>query len=241
MQDSTIFVDGPTLHECLVRAPRARSERSNPPLVVGLYGGGGSADRFVSLWDELDNRRFVFAVPQAPYPVPNATERSFDWALWPTGDWEIIAEATRLTQEYIVNTIGELKSRLGTGETYLFGFSQGAIFAYSVGITHPGLIQGLICVGGPGLLAPIGNPFGGKTREDWLSEDAISSANALPVFIAHGTKDQEVKYDLALQSSNVLTEHGYSVTFSSFDGGHEIPSAILKKIAHWIEAPNKVP
>jgi predicted esterase len=109
-----------------------------------------------------------------------------------------------------------------------------------VGLKHYQLFDGIICLSGPGLSAPLMNPFAKSFDPDWLKEEIILNAKKLRVFITHGKEDRAVNYELGIKSRDVLREHGYDVTFHDFEGGHSFPSEnILKEIAGWIKEPNQ--
>ena len=107
---------------------------------------------------------------------------------------------------------------------------------YTVGLKMHHLFKGLICFGGPGLLAPLNSPFTGEFSENWITKEDIQGAQHLRVFIAHGLNDKAAEYRLGIRSRDVLTDHGYNVTFRSFDGGHNIPPTdILSHAVSWVE------
>jgi phospholipase/carboxylesterase len=240
MHDETIYLNGTALHRCLTRFPDAWEAKEKTPLVIGLHGGGGNPEQFMNLWDEVKERNFIFGALEAPYAIHNEQGLSYEWAMWPSGDRDIIARATKQTQKYIINAVNEISTALETDEIYLLGFSQGTIFSYTVGITHYPLFSGMICFSGVGLLTPLVNPFGGEMDKEWLDRSLIEKAKDLPVFITHGKKDESVKYELGVQSKNILREYGYDVSFRSFDGVHSKPPLkIMKEVANWIKTQRK--
>lgn len=234
-----IYIKNFSLHKCLINLPENHVLEENYPLVVGLHGGGHNPDNLITLWDHISNRGFIYSVPQAPYPLVVNTELKFDWAMWPSGNEELINKATELSERYIVNVVQEMKKSYNINEVYLMGWSQGAIFSYLVGIKQYPLFNGIICLSGPGLLAPLKNPFASPFDPDWLADEVIQSAKNLRVFITHGKEDQEVKYELGIRSRDILINHGFDVTFRDFVGGHNHPpNLIMKEIADWIKEPN---
>jgi predicted esterase len=210
------------------------------PLVVGLHGGGSNPNKLITLWDQIPNSGFIFAVPQAPYPLVEDTELMFDWALWPSRNEELISKATELSEQYVVNVVQDISDHYNIDEVYLMGFSQGAIFTYLVGIKHNYLFTGIISLSGPGLLTPLKNPFASSSGPDWLAEEFIQDADDLRVFIAHGKDDQAANYKLGIRSRDILLNSGYDVTFRDFEGGHMYPpKTILREITDWIRKPNQ--
>lgn len=220
--------------------PENHMSEESCQLVVGLHGGGHSSDNLITLWEHIPNRSFIYAVPQAPYPLVSDTELMFDWAMWPSGNEELISKATELSEKYIVNVVQELTKRYNIDGVYMMGWSQGAIFSYLVGIKQHHLFNGIICLSGPGLLAPLINPFVGSFDHDWLTEKYIQDTKNLRVFITHGKEDQAAKHEFGIRSRDILINHGYDVTFRDFEGGHNLPpKEILREIADWIKEPNQ--
>ena len=235
-----IYIKGSTLHKCLINLPEDHMLEESYQLVVGLHGGGSSPDNLITLWDHIPKRGFIYSVPQAPYPLVEDTELMFDWAMWPSGNKKLISKTTELSEKYIVNVVQDISDRYNIDEVYLIGFSQGAIFTYLVGIKQHHLFSGIISLSGPGLLAPLLNPFAGSFDPDWLTEEFIQGAKTLRVFITHGKEDQAANYELGIRSRDILINHGYDVTFRDFVGGHRYPpKKILREIADWIKEPNQ--
>lgn len=235
-----IYIKSPTLQKCLINLPENHILEESCQLVVGLHGGGHGPDNLITLWDHIPNRSFIYAVPQAPYAVVVERELMFDWAMWPSGNEELISKATELSENYIVNVVQELSNRYNVDGVYLVGWSQGAIFSYLVGIKHHHLFKGIICLSGPGLLAPLINPFADSFGQNWLSEKYIQEAKNLQVFITHGKEDQASKHELGIRSRDILINLSYDVTFRDYEGGHILPSKeILREIADWIQGPNQ--
>lgn len=232
-----IYLKGTTLHKCLIRLPDRHSQENVFSLVVGLHGGGSHPENMIHLWDHIPGRSFIYTVPQAPFPFVQNQELVFDWGMWPSKNEELIRKASQVAEEYILNVIHQLTSAYQINNTYLMGFSQGAIFSYLTGIKNPQLFDGLICMSGPGLLSPLKNPFVRSMGSEWLPEKFIEKANTLRVLITHGKNDPAAHHELGLQSRDVLEKHGYDVSFYDFEGGHtHPPTQLLETVAEWITA-----
>ncbi|HET6443818.1 MAG TPA: hypothetical protein VFI27_04480 [candidate division Zixibacteria bacterium] len=235
-----IYIEGSALFSCLLRLPENYAPDICYPLVVGLAGGGGNPEDLIKLWDHIPGREFIYAVPRAPYPMLVDGELGFDWALWPTGDEELIGRATELSEQYIIKVAQDLSGRHDIDDVYLLGFSQGAILTYLVGIKHHHAFKGIICLSGPGLLTPLVNPFAGPFNPSWPKEEHFQDARDLRVFITHGNNDQPIPFEMAIGSREILVNHGYDVTFRDFDGGHcHPPREILAEIVNWIRDQHK--
>jgi phospholipase/carboxylesterase len=97
------------------------------------------------------------------------------------------------------------------------GFSDGASYALSVGLTN-GDLFGHIIAFSPGFLPP--GARRGRPR----------------VFVSHGRRDRVLSFtrtrEVIVPS---LTAAGYAVTFEEFDGGHEVPPEIWRHALRWFQ------
>jgi phospholipase/carboxylesterase len=55
----------------------------------------------------------------------------------------------------------------------------------------------------------------------------MARRKGLPVFIAHGTSDTILKYDVATRLAERMRAAGLVVTWVPFAGGHEIPAEVV--------------
>lgn len=102
------------------------------------------------------------------------------------------------------------KNRLAIG-----GFSDGASYALSVGITNGDLFTHVIAFS-PGFMAPARQQ--GKLR----------------LFISHGTRDQVLPIDRCSRKLvPQLKRAGYDVLYREFDGSHTLPPEIARSSMTW--------
>jgi phospholipase/carboxylesterase len=97
----------------------------------------------------------------------------------------------------------------------LGGFSDGASYALSLGLTNGDLFDSLIAFS-PGFMAP------------------ANRRNAPRCFISHGTEDQALPIDRT--SRRIVPElerNGYEVRYREFAGGHSIPAEIAREAIEW--------
>lgn len=95
------------------------------------------------------------------------------------------------------------------------GFSDGASYALSIGITNGDLFSHIIAFS-PGFMVPSGQ------------------AGAPAIFISHGTHDRVLPIDrTSHQLVPRLREAGYAVEFLEFDGPHTVPPAATLAAMAW--------
>lgn len=95
------------------------------------------------------------------------------------------------------------------------GFSDGATYALSLGLINGDLFK-RVAAFSPGFVidgAPQGKPR---------------------FFISHGTRDRILPYEGSRRIVSGLNDRGYEVTFREFDGGHEIPAAVMREGLQWL-------
>ena len=107
--------------------------------------------------------------------------------------------------DFAVSSDGNVEQR----PLRLLGFSQGAALSYALALTHPEWVRGVAGLSGflPGGvdLLPSENPVRG-----------------LPVFLAHGSRDQVVPVEKARHARDWLARAGAQVDYCEADVGHKL-------------------
>jgi len=96
------------------------------------------------------------------------------------------------------------------------GFSDGASYAASIGLTNGDLFDAVLAFS-PGFIAPLVTH--GQPR----------------VYVSHGTNDRVLPIDpCSRRIVPRLEALGYPVRYEEFDGGHEVPAAIVEHALAWL-------
>jgi len=116
----------------------------------------------------------------------------------------------------------ELSKRPGFNEAddfYLAGFSQGSMCAlhFYRKFYHRFNFKGM---------ALLSSHLVGKG----LLEQAYSKLPQIPIFQSHGNQDQILKVAQGHCVRDFLAENGFKVDYQEFNGGHEIPLAVIEKL-----------
>jgi phospholipase/carboxylesterase len=56
------------------------------------------------------------------------------------------------------------------------------------------------------------------------------------VFVAHGRRDPVLPFSAGAAIEKVLAPYGHHVSFFPFDGGHEIPAAVVARLGEFLFA-----
>ena len=103
---------------------------------------------------------------------------------------------------------------VAAGPTVLGGSSDGASYALSLGLANGGLVDAVLAFS-PGFATP-----------PRLHGDPA-------VFIADGTHDRVLPVACSHRILAAFRGHGIHPEYVEFDGGHEVPAAILRDALAW--------
>lgn len=170
-------------------------------LVVLLHGYGADGNDLIDL-----GRYWAQALPEALFVAPNAPEPC---AENPFGyQWFALAldrTISRLTgvpasRGVLARFLDELWGQTGLSarDTFLVGFSQGAMMALHVGLSLPEAPLGIVSFSGA-LIPPEGFGDGLPARP--------------PVCLVHGDSDQVVDPALSREAAETLAAAGYDVSY----------------------------
>ena len=173
------------------------------PLLVTLHGAGG--DAFAGIQPYLNFAETARVVVVSP--------DSRD------GSWDRRYGRFGADVSFIDNALSDtyLRCRIDRTRIAIAGFSDGASYALSLGLTNGDLFDEVVAFS-PGFVAP--NVRRGKPY----------------VFVSHGTTDSVLP--IATTSRLFvpkLKTAGYPVTYQEFDGGHRIPTTIAAEAFQWLQ------
>jgi phospholipase/carboxylesterase len=187
--------------------PSYRANVASPMLVL-LHGAGQSSTEWSRLpLDTLLGAHNVVAI------VPDSRDATWDLGMGGFGpDVRFIDRALRYTYA---------RCNIDSKRVGLMGFSDGASYSLSLGITNGDLFSGLIALS-PGYMSP-----------------ATQRAKP-PIFVAHGTEDRILPINAASRRMvPALLRGGYDVTYVEFDGPHRIMVPIVAEATEWFMSGKK--
>lgn len=182
--------------------PATYSPARQTPLVVLLHGATQSSQ----LWTRRPLGE-LFDTPPMIVIGPDSRDRTWDLSMGGYGpDVEFIDRALALAFR---------KCNVDPKRIALAGFSDGASYALSLGISNGDLFSALMAFS-PGYLAP--KRKRGKPR----------------IFVAHGTQDEILPIDQASRTIvPELKEAGYDVHYQEFDGPHTVTRSEVTDALRW--------
>lgn len=171
------------------------------PLFVALHGAGGSGEDWQSYPARAETRGMILLAPDS---------RGITWDLL-RGGFGADVDFLDLALQFTFDRCRVDPTRLALG-----GFSDGASYALSLGVSNGDLFSHLVAYS-PGF---------------FRSED--TTAERPPVYISHGTDDSILPVTVSRDDIVPrLRSAGHEVTYREFDGGHEVPSDISESALDW--------
>lgn len=189
----------------LLYVPTSHRADQPAPIAVVLHGAGGNAQHGLALLREFaDANGLILLAPDS---------RGQTWDVIRGGYGPDIAYIDRaLAQTFARYAVDPARVAVG-------GFSDGASYALSVGITNGDLFTHVLAFS-PGFMAPAGQE--GAPR----------------LFISHGTRDQVLPIHVCSRRIVPQVQRaGYDVVYHEFDGPHTVPPDIAREAVDWFLAP----
>ncbi|WP_199305984.1 alpha/beta hydrolase-fold protein [Pseudanabaena sp. FACHB-2040] len=186
----------------LIYVPKNYQPGSPAPLVLMLHGAGGDAERALRILAGLadDYGLLLLAV--------ESRGRTWDVIIRSYGP-DIAAIDRALEQTF-------RRYAVDAGRVAIAGFSDGASYALSVGITNGDLFTHVIAFS-PGFMVPATQQ--GEPR----------------IFISHGTGDPVLPIDRCSRKIvPQLQQAGYDTRYREFEGGHIVPADLSREAMTWL-------
>ena len=171
-------------------------------LVLLLHGAGGSPRQALDLLLPLaDEHRLLLLAPKST-----------------ASTWDLIIDGFGPDVRRIDRLLQQTVDRHPLDRIAIGGFSDGASYALSLGLTNGDLFDAVLAFS-PGFAAPL-VPHGQPG-----------------VFVSHGTADPVLPVDpCSRRLVPRLRALGYRVTYREFDGGHEVPPHLVREATDWFRA-----
>jgi phospholipase/carboxylesterase len=189
----------------LVYVPAGVGPELPTPLVLLLHGAGATSQHGLDLLiGQADDAGLVLVAPSSQGET-----------------WDLLLGGYGPDVAWIDRALAEVFLRLPVDPTRLAvgGFSDGASYALSLGLTNGDLFSHVLAFS-PGFAAPARRR--GRPR----------------LFLSHGTRDRVLPiHACSRRLVPELRQTGYQVRYREFEGGHVIPPAIVLEAVAWLGSP----
>jgi phospholipase/carboxylesterase len=202
--------------------------------VIWLHGLGADGNDFVPIVQELDLAgapaiRFVF--PHAPMQ-PVSINNGHVMRAWYDIKWGDLEARSKQADERGVRASEVAVARLIDAETaagiasekiVLAGFSQGGAIALQTALRYPKTLAGIMALS---TYLPL---------HESLATEAAATNRKLAIFMAHGTQDGVVPYELGARSRDLLVQQGYAVEWHEYPMQHSVSLEEIEDVATWLK------
>lgn len=198
-------------------------EIAEPPVLFLLHGIGSNEQDLFSFAEHLPGKFLVISI-RAPFTLgPD----SYSWynVDFSSGKPVINRKQADRSRNVLLQFITQMKQQyqFDSKQIYLCGFSQGAIMAYSLGLTRPDLIKGIAVMSGRLL---------DETKSFVASDEKLKD---LAVFISHATEDDVLPVQYAREGLEYLQTRHIDPTYKEYPGGHTISKEMLADLVNWLD------
>ncbi|MFN8660554.1 MAG: hypothetical protein U0075_01595 [Thermomicrobiales bacterium] len=193
--------------DALLLVPAGYRADQPAPFVLSLHGAGGNATSgLYPLRDLADEAGLILLSPAS---------RGQTWDLLRGGYGPDVAFIERAL------TLAFARCAVDSRRLAISGFSDGASYALSLGITNGDLFPQVVAFS-PGFVAPAARR--GEPR----------------IFVSHGVNDRVLAIDhTSRRVVPQLQRAGYDVLYREFPGGHTVPPQIAHEALDWYLTPEK--
>ena len=194
----------------------------NPPLLILLHGYGSNELDLFSFANELPDTLVIVSL-RAPYEMGYGGYAWYDINLDSENNKFSDLDQARKSLQKITETIDYIKTKYTTNpdNTFLLGFSQGAILSYALSFNFPNKIQHVIALSG-------------YLNTELMPEENTQKINT-DYYISHGTVDQVIPVDWARKASPFLDSKALKNEYSEYPVGHGVAPQNFFSFKKWIE------
>ncbi len=196
---------------------------SGQPLVILLHGVTTNEEHVFWITQHLDERFLAISV-RAPNTLCPGSYAWYNLDSIPKGV-DINAEEAENSRRAILRFIDEAVEAYDTApdQVYLLGYSQGAIMSYSVMLTAPEKLAGVVAMSGR--ILPEVKPL-------VVSPERLTD---FPVLVIHGVYDDVVPISYAHEARAYLETLPVKLTYKEYPIDHDIAQESLEAALVWLK------
>lgn len=189
------------------------AEMPSNKLMILLHGRGGKAEDFSWIPD-------FFAFEDMHYILLNAPNSYNEGYSWYDDDFNDIEDLSKLlTQTFDIL----FEKDFNASQSFLFGFSQGAMLTFEFGARYTKKLAGYIAISGH-----LHNP-------SLLLQEMNRQCKDANWLCTHGIEDEVLDFETASLQIKTLQQGGLAIKFLSYEKGHTIEREEMQRIHHWIQ------
>ena len=170
------------------------------------------------------NNKFLIVSLKAPLSLPWGGNAWYEISYSENAEkWTNIPQA-KDSRALILECISTIKKEYNTGDTYLLGFSQGAILSYSLSLSNPEKFKGILALSG--------------YIEPKLIPEKLTANKYPDYFGSHGVQDPVIPIDWACKAETILKLNAIQLEFNTYEMAHGINPDCFRDMVNWLESRN---
>ena len=191
------------------------AKKHSKKLMIILHGRGDSSDGFKMLPDFLNLEEMNYIIFDAPFEYFTG----HSWYQLPPNQLPGIEYSSKL----LTKDLDELfKEQFDSKQSYLFGFSQGALLCFEFGARYQKVLAGYIAISG--------YIYDNKKLLKDINQKVLSSK----WLCTHGTQDSVLPFETTREQIQTLQDANFKIEFKPYNKGHNIDEDELKYISSWV-------
>jgi phospholipase/carboxylesterase len=203
----------------LIHEPKFKSGKKKA--IILLHGVGSNENDLFGFADQLPEDFFVIS-PRGPLTI-GANRYAWYNVDFSTGKPIFNAEQEALSRKVIEKFVQQIKQKYEVDELFLGGFSQGGIMSYTIGLTNPKEVKGILSLSGRLLV---------EIRPSIIENDDL---HQLKVFVAHGIQDNTLSIQYARDAKSFLENLHVHLSYHEYDMGHQINERVIHDMNVWLK------
>lgn len=201
---------------------QSKSGKPNPPLLILLHGVGSNENSLFQLADYLDEDYMIISA-RAPFTKSQGSYKWYD-VDFSTGAPVINAVQAEESRKIVLQFIEDLKQihQFDEKKVFVGGFSQGAIMSYSIGLTRPDKVAGIITLSG-------------RMLQEVKPIIAKKGLNQLKALLIHGKGDNVLPIHYARTAKEYLISKAIMTDYYELELGHSINEKVIQLFNQWLQ------
>ncbi|HTW91011.1 MAG TPA: PDZ domain-containing protein [bacterium] len=197
------------------------------PLIVALHGYGDRMSAYVGTSAQFCPEGAIGLYPESPFPFEGDNGLGWTWWLWADSASGMSQQSTKqLSIDWILSCLDMVESRYAVDKraVFLYGFSQGGMLTYEIGVRYPERFRGLI---------PAGGLLDFKLDSLYKFDTACRH---VPLRALHGAYDDVVDFKADVASNETLRNRGMPAELLRYPAKHELTKEMMEDAHDFVEA-----
>lgn len=199
-------------------APFDEKQVGPHPTLVLLHGRGSNEEDLLGLVPYL-NPRILCIAARAPFSFPYGSYTWYDLQEIGSPNEDQFMES----YELLVRFMDDVRNHypVDPQRTFLLGFSMGTVMSYSLALTKPERIKGVVA-------------HSGYIPESTSLELQWKNLAKTSFFVAHGIHDPVIPIDFGRKARELLTKSDAPLVYREYPIQHQISDESLHDLSDWL-------